>query len=97
MSCSWSSRSASRVVVSPAAVLVAVDRLAEQRDFQAALIGQYAGFREDLLRRAALLRPARHRHDAVGAELVAADQDPNKGLGRRRAASPDRASGSNVS
>ncbi len=69
----------------PAApIAVAVDGLAQERDFLAALIGQHAGFGQDVLRRTALLRAAGHGHDAVGAELVAADLDPQVGLEGRR-------------
>ena len=61
-------------------VLVAVDRLAQERRFQAPLVGQAADFVLDFRGRAALLRPAHPRHDAVGAELVAAQHDPHHRL-----------------
>ena len=66
-----------------AGVLVAVDGLADERDFLAALIGEDAGFGDDLLGRAALLGAAGHGDDAVGAEFVAADLDAEIGLKRR--------------
>ena len=66
-----------------AVVLVAVDGLAQQRDLLAPLGGELADLRRDLLRMPALLRPADARHDAVGAELVAADHDPHERLERR--------------
>ena len=69
---------------SPELVLVAVDGLAQQRDFLAALGGELADLGGDVLRRPALLRAAHARHDAVGAELVAADHDADVGLERRR-------------
>ena len=63
--------------------LIAVDRLAQERDFQAAVGGQAADFGHDLGGGAALLRAADLGHDAVGAELVAAEHDPHHGLERR--------------
>ena len=65
-------------------VLVTVDRLAEQRHFFDALIGENLHLMQDVSRRTALLGTARHRDDAVRAELVAADDDPHEGLMRRR-------------
>ena len=65
-------------------VLVAVDRLAEQRDLLAALGGELADLGGDVFGRPALLRAAHARHDAVGAELVAADHDADVRLERRR-------------
>src|SRR5437879_4060366 len=67
-----------------AIVLVAVHCLAEERDLLAALGGQLADLSRNMLRRPALFGPAHLRHDAVGAELVAADHDPHIGLERRR-------------
>ena len=69
---------------SPWSIAVAVDGLAEQGDFLAALGGELADLGGDVLRRPALLRAAHARHDAVGAELVAADHDADVGLERRR-------------
>ncbi len=69
---------------SPMVVLVAVDGLAQQGDFLAALGGELADLGGDVLGRPALLRAAHAGHDAVGAELVAADHDADVGLERRR-------------
>ena len=84
MSWSRASRSDSRVVRSPSAYAVAVDGLAQQRDLLAALGGQLADLGGDVRRRPALLRAAHPGHDAVGAELVAADHDAHERLKRRR-------------
>src|SRR6185312_1125451 len=51
---------------------ITIDGLAEQGDFLAALGGKLANFRSDKRRWPALLRTAHTRHDAIGAELVAA-------------------------
>ncbi len=64
--------------------LVAVDRLAQQGHFQAALVDQLADLGHDLFRRPALLGTADAGDDAVGAELVAAEHDPHHGLKRRK-------------
>ena len=69
-------------------VAVAVDRLAQQRHLQAALVGQPADLGLDLGSRPALLGPANARHDAVGAELVAAEHDPHHRLMARLAVPP---------
>ena len=63
--------------------LVAVDRLADQRNFQAAVVGQSADFVDDFAGRPALLGPAHAGHNAIRAELVAAEHDPHQGLMRR--------------
>ena len=61
-------------------VFVAVDGLAEQCDFQAAVVGQMADLFDNFGGRAALLRPAHPRHDAIGAELIAAERHPHHRL-----------------
>ena len=84
---SWmrASRSDSRARAAVAqVVLVAVDRLAQQRDFLAAFPGELAHLGGDLLGMPALLGAAHARHDAVGAKLVAADHDADIRLERRR-------------
>src|SRR4029079_16831284 len=58
--------------------LVAVDRLADQRDLLAPLAGQLPDLGQHVLRRPALLRPAGARDHAVGAELVAPELDPDE-------------------
>ena len=62
-------------------VLIAVDGLAQQGHFQAAVVGQAADLVDDLGGRPALLGPADPRHDAIGAELVAAEHHPHHRLG----------------
>ena len=81
----------SRVRATARSVFVAVDRLAQQRDLAASLLGQLAGFGRDVRGRPALLRPAHHADDAIRAELVAADHDPHERLIRRRPHRPARA------
>ncbi len=83
---SWisASRSDSRVLPAVAVrVFVAVDGLAQQRDFLAAFVGELPHLGGDVLGRPALLRAAHAGHDAVGAELVAADHDAHVRLKRR--------------
>ena len=63
-------------------VFVAVDGLAEQRHFQAAVVGQAADLVDDFGGRPALFRPAHPRHDAIGAELIAAEHHPHHRLVR---------------
>src|SRR5262249_45252771 len=64
-------------------VFVAVDGLAEERDLLAALAGELAHLGGDVFGWPALLGAADARHDAVGAELVAADLDAHVRLERR--------------
>ncbi len=64
------------------AILVAVDRLAQERDLLDALVGQQPGLGQDRAGRPALLGPADRGHDAVRAELVAAHHDPDERLER---------------
>ncbi len=63
-------------------VAVAVDVLAEQRHLAVAAGGQRAGLVDDLVERAAPLRPAAERDDAIGAGLVAAVDDREPGADR---------------
>ena len=80
-----SSRSDRRALrPSPQIVFVAVDRLAEQRDFLAAFAGELADLGGDVVGVPALFGAAHARHDAVGAKLIAADHDADIGLERRR-------------
>ena len=75
-------------------MLVAVDRLAQQRDLPAAFVGQLPGLGDDMLAGGRLCSgPRTLGHDAVGAELVAADHDPHERLERRR---PHRGSRSGI-
>src|SRR5207249_1130158 len=60
-----------------------IDRLAEQDDLLAPFGGELADLGRDVLGWPALLGPAHAGHDAIGAELVAADHDPDIGLERR--------------
>ena len=64
-------------------VAVAVDGLAEERDFAAAFGGELARLGDDRRRGAALLGAADAGDDAVRAELVAADHDADVRLVRR--------------
>src|SRR5262249_42472223 len=64
---------------------VAIHCLAKERHFLAALIDKLAHFVPDVFRGTALFRPARARHHAVRAELVAADLNAYVRLKRRRA------------
>ena len=65
---------------------IAVDRLAEERDLLATLLGErWRTSAMISLRRAALLRAANAGDDAIRAELVAPDHDPHVRLVRRRA------------
>ena len=90
ISCSRASRSASRSGAAAARVLIAVDRLAQQRDLQAAVVGQRRA--SATIFAAAGSAPARGPgHDAIGAELVAAEHDPHHGLVRRGPHLRDRA------
>ncbi len=84
MSCSIAEQVGQPNRVQTARILVAVDRLAEQRYLQAAVIGQTADLVADFRSRPALLRPADPGHDAVGAKLVAAEHRPHHRLMRRR-------------
>ena len=61
---------------------VAVDRLAQQGDLDAAAVGQSPHFVEDFGRRAALGGSPHARHDTIGAELIAAEEDADHGLVR---------------
>src|SRR5262245_787224 len=63
---------------------VAVDGLADKRDFLAALIGKLANLGENMFRRPALFRSTDAGHDAIGAKLVAAELRADKSLKRRR-------------
>ena len=63
---------------------VRVDVLAEQRHFAIARGGQGACLGHDVVERPAALGPARERHDAVGARLVAAVDDRQPGRDRAR-------------
>ena len=65
-------------------VAVAVDRLADEGDLLAALVGELPHLGGDVLGVPALLGAARRRHDAVGAELVAAELHADVRLERRR-------------
>src|SRR5207237_3260368 len=56
-------------------IFVGIYVLAEQLNFRVAEIGHLAGFGENRIRRPAAFFAARERHDAVGAELVAAFDD----------------------
>ena len=58
-------------------VAVAVNSLAEERDFAAAFSGELATLGDDRGRRSALLGAADTGDDAVRAELIAADHDPD--------------------
>ena len=82
ISCSRASKSESRHRLPAGRVAIAVDGLADQRDFQAAVVGQPANFLDDLVSRPALFRSAHAGHDAIRAELVAAEHDPHQGLMR---------------
>ena len=62
-------------------VAVRVHVLAEERDLAVALRGELARLRDDLVERAAALRAAAERDDAVGAGLVAAVDDRQPGVG----------------
>ena len=64
-----------------ASIMGAVNCVVRRGD---ALIGENLHLMQDVSRRTALLGTARHRDDAVRAELVAADDDPHEGLMRRR-------------
>ena len=75
-------------------VAIGVDVLAEQRDLPVAGGGEHPRLVDDLVERAAPLRPAAERHDAVGAGLVAAVDDRQPGADRGPAA--DRAAGDGV-
>ena len=66
-------------------VFVAVDCLSQERDFPDALICQNSCFFENMCWRTTLLRTASYWHHAIGAELIAADHDADKGLERSRA------------
>ena len=59
----------------PFRITVAVDVLAEELNLGIAQIGDAAGLCEDRREAAAALLAARVRHDAIGAELVAAFND----------------------
>ena len=63
-----------------AAIAIAVHCLAQQRNFERTLIGQHLGLGQNVFRPAALLGAANHGHDAVGAELVAADLNSHERL-----------------
>jgi hypothetical protein len=58
---------------------VVVDGLPEQRDLDDAGVGEFLALVDDVVRRAVDLGPAGERHDAVGAELVAAPGDADVG------------------
>ena len=81
-------------------VPVRVDVLAQQRHLAVAGGGQRPRLVDDFVERAAALGPARERHDAVGARLVAAVDDRQPGVNvaraahrvRRRAVPPGRTS-----
>jgi hypothetical protein len=62
---------------------VVVDRLPEQRDLDHARVGEPLALVDDVVGRAVHLGAARERHDAVGAELVAAPGDADVAPTRR--------------
>ena len=64
-------------------VLVAVDGLAQQRNFPDSLIGQYASFFDNVCGRTTLFRTTRGWHNAIRTKFVTANHDADKGLKRR--------------
>jgi hypothetical protein len=67
---------------------VGVDGLPQQGDFFGAALGESAHFLDDVGGRSAALAPARGRHDAEGAELVAAVLDGHERLEFRARGQP---------
>ena len=61
---------------------VVIDSLPEQRHLARAASGQLADFLNNIPRRAMHFRPARVRHDAICAELVAPARDAHVSLRR---------------